>query len=675
MLKGTLHDVQIDPDGNCTLARKMEHRADFPEAAAVWSIGVTSANEIIAGTGNEGVIYKIDGKGNVQVLLDSPEIAVMSLFITPDDLIYAGTAPDGLIYRLTPSGKTTTFARTGEHYVWGICRDSAGNILVATGDKARIITYSPDGKKVDDVPVSANHIRCMDYMNKSLWFGTADPALVYRLKDGDLQLVYECREREVSSLKVTENGEVYFSTVAEPTVNRENQSAGPALSPRSPGNQPSESAGVYRISSNGNMEKWWSTNTAPIFAMTLLDQMPVVSCGSNGFLFTVTAGDRAGLMGSLEKYPALCFATHCSELLIGTGNQASVVVLGKDMAQSGTYESEVFDSGNTSLWGNFQGIIRESSAGSVEFSTRSGNRKEPDETWSDWQPVAKSGDSIHVKSPSARFFQWRAVIHAKSKTTSPVLESVRFAYSTPNSAPRITSVTVHPVTKGSIVTRPGGGRVYRQVFSDGARLDYSIPALHTGMPVGKAQWIKLRGLRTVEWKASDPDKDKLVYSISIARFGSEKWTILETDYPNPIYSFDSTAFPDGRYVIRVECSDLPSNPKGSELLASRISRAFIIDNTPPEICRLTAKRLHGTEVVVEGAVADAASWLKKLEYSLDADTWQTMNSTDGILDSESEQFAIHIDVETNRNEIFLRVTDAQENVISGMTEIRNAKNK
>ena len=64
------------------------------------------------------------------------------------------------------------------------------------------------------------------------------------------------------------------------------------------------------------------------------------------------------------------------------------------------------------------------------------------------------------------------------------------------------------------------------------------------------------------------------------------------------WSWDSTAFPDGEYRIRVTASDLPGNPPADALSTAMVSDPFLIDNTPPRIAGLAAGasggKLHAT---------------------------------------------------------------------------------
>jgi hypothetical protein len=49
------------------------------------------------------------------------------------------------------------------------------------------------------------------------------------------------------------------------------------------------------------------------------------------------------------------------------------------------------------------------------------------------------------------------------------------------------------------------------------------------------------------------------------------------------YSFDASLLPDGGYTVKVVASDAPSHSPGEALTASKESRRFEVDTTPPRI--------------------------------------------------------------------------------------------
>src|SRR5205807_5493097 len=74
-----------------------------------------------------------------------------------------------------------------------------------------------------------------------------------------------------------------------------------------------------------------------------------------------------------------------------------------------------------------------------------------------------------------------------------------------------------------------------------------------------------KGFLGARWMASDPNGDSLVYRIEIRGANEKEWKLLKDKVPEKYYSWDSTAFPDGEYRIRVTASDAPSNPPAEAL--------------------------------------------------------------------------------------------------------------
>ena len=82
-------------------------------------------------------------------------------------------------------------------------------------------------------------------------------------------------------------------------------------------------------------------------------------------------------------------------------------------------------------------------------------------------------------------------------------------------------------------------------------------------------------------------------------------------------TFDADILADGKYYFRVLASDRESNPPPSAREAQLTSAPVLIDNTPPEIA-IGQVRYAGGAAHVEFEAADAASALRRCEYSLDA---------------------------------------------------------
>jgi hypothetical protein len=265
-----------------------------------------------------------------------------------------------------------------------------------------------------------------------------------------------------------------------------------------------------------------------------------------------------------------------------------------------------------------------------------------------------------VASPAARFVQWKATLTGGS----PELDSVDVAYLPRNLEPRIDQIEATPpnyrfpppstpliVFQGSLNLPPigkragaGGGAGMIQ----GLNLD-STPAM---------QFAK--GFIGARWTASDPNGDPLVFTVEIRGTGETEWKLLKDKVTERYLSWDSTAFPDGEYRLRVTASDAPGNPPAEALTARMEGSPFWIDNTPPKISALAVAR-SGAKLQVKWHAADALNNIAKAEYSLDGGEWKVAAPVTRLSDALELDYEIDLDAAPGEHTIAVRVEDEYGN--------------
>src|SRR6185436_12544489 len=119
--------------------------------------------------------------------------------------------------------------------------------------------------------------------------------------------------------------------------------------------------------------------------------------------------------------------------------------------ERGTYTSDVRDAQTIATWGAIRWQAATPQATRVEISTRSGNTRTPDETWSDWTSAYSAQEGSPISSPRARYLQWRAMLTG-GKGDAPLLTSVTAAYLPRNIRPEVLSITINP--PGTVFQRP-----------------------------------------------------------------------------------------------------------------------------------------------------------------------------------------------------------------------------
>src|SRR4029077_1956789 len=207
----------------------------------------------------------------------------------------------------------------------------------------------------------------------------------------------------------------------------------------------------------------------------------------------------------------------------------------------GTYESPVFDAGSVAQWGRlrWQG---ENSAGKNAIHTRSGNRIRPGATWSDWSDPITGSDGAQIKSPNARFLQYRAELTG----TGVTVENVSAAYLPQNNPPAVHSVTVLTTVTAVAATTPKAGS------SASASTPFSVTVTDTGdsTPVsstGTSTQTLSRATQQqlmISWQADDPDGDRLVYEVDFRGEGERAWKLLKKDVHDSSLTIDGDALAD-----------------------------------------------------------------------------------------------------------------------------------
>jgi hypothetical protein len=293
------------------------------------------------------------------------------------------------------------------------------------------------------------------------------------------------------------------------------------------------------------------------------------------------------------------------------------------------WTSKVLDAGIRARFGQ----LSWDSSGALELSTRTGNTKEPDDTWSAWSnPLGAPG---LVTSPVGRYLQVRARF---AKDPNAVLNQVEIAFLTDNLRAVLTSVD----------TRGG----------DGESGDDQPKA--SGGPVTRRAETTLN----LTWKVDNPDKDELRYRLQYRLLGTSDWFDLlkpGEKLSKESYSWETSDLPEGRYRVRVTASDETSNPPDRVTKDVRESGIVLVDNTPPSIEALTATGQH-----LKGIALDGVGPIARIEVSVaGSDEWFPFFPADGIFDEQREELDLDVKnlVRTLPALVSVRVYDKASNFV------------
>jgi hypothetical protein len=314
-----------------------------------------------------------------------------------------------------------------------------------------------------------------------------------------------------------------------------------------------------------------------------------------------------------------------------------------------------------SLWGRLS-FEAKLNGGQVSVETRSGNLDQPHKNWSPWSSPITTAKGGRIASPASRFMQWRATLTADTAGRSPELESVDVAYLPKNVEPRVDEIDFTPpnykfpapasnpllTPSPQTLTLPPLGRKTAPAFA--VDTSGTTPAMQLS-----------KGYVGARWLASDPNGDALIYTVEIRGEKETQWKLLKDKVAEKYLSWDSTAFPDGEYRLRVTASDAPGNPPAEALTTRMESSPFVIDNTPPRITALTAARSSG-KLLVRWHAADELNRLGKAEYSLDGGDWTVVAPVTKLSDSTELDYEVSIDAGPGEHTVAVRVLDEYDNL-------------
>ena len=740
-LKGTAHGVAVRSDGRLELAPKFTLLADA-DASYLWSLRLDPKGALYAAGGSPAKVFRFDAGGKPTTVFDSTDLVAQAIAFDSKGVLYVGTSPDGKVYRVSSTGEKSVFFDPKTKYIWDIAFGSDGVLYIATGDKGQIFTVAPDGKAELFYASDEAHIRVLAFdANHNLLAGTEPNGRVLRITRPDAKsprkekesgstasaaegfVLYETAKREVTALSAAPDGSIYVAAIGEKqrtitpaattvvtspqgTATITSGGVAGAISGQLQQQQqipflafpPLLSSSIYHLSPDGAPDELWTSREDIVYSLGLAgDGRVLAGTGNNGALLAI---DGHGVFAQLAKAGSAQITgiarNSAGKIFLCTANPGKVFSVGPEYEAEGTYESRSFDARLFSQWGRLDWwgppaaaapgqSAKASSEPRLEFFVRSGNTEDPGKEWSRWfGPYSKPGSAI--EAPSARFFQWKAVIH--DGRPGDGITWVNLAYLPRNVAPVIDAI----VLQDSGV-RAQGATILSTGQSPSVALKMpptpNTPNVFIAQTTTPAkfeqppQGFREKGYQSVLWSAHDDNDDDLHYSVYYRGENEHEWKLLKDKLEQKFYSWDTTTLPDGAYYLRIIATDAPSNPPALALNSERESERFEVDNTPPVIESLSAdfwNRCTGvcgdSMVIVKFTARDASSSIDRAQYSVDGGDWILVAPTSGVSDAPEEHYQFTLSfawtappVSNKEHTIAVRAYDRFDNVGSAKTTV------
>jgi len=411
MEQGDLEQVMVSSLGEVRLGRKAS-RVALADVALVWSMVEARGGTTYLGTGNNGKVLRLSGtKVSEVATLDA--LVVTALAIGDGGALYAGTLPKGKVYRMRPKAsgpaKAEVFATLEKaDHIWDLAWDAGRRVLfAATGPEGLVYAVDGSGRASVYFDSTEDHVLTLhlERPGGDLLAGTSPGARLLRITGpGRATALHDFDATEVKGIATS--GEAIYAAVnkfpAPPTPPKGATKAKRKTSRRA---RPKPGKGkIYRRGSDGSVEVLAAFTKGHLTDLEAPgDGLVYAAAGAEGRVIAVDDDRVSYTVLDVDERQVLALSLGGSSPTIATGDAGAVYRVGKAAAASAEYRTAPLDAEFVSEWG----ALEWRGTGKLVVQTRSGNTKEPDQTWSDWSgSLGRSWSK--VVSPAARYLQIRA---------------------------------------------------------------------------------------------------------------------------------------------------------------------------------------------------------------------------------------------------------------------------
>jgi hypothetical protein len=641
---GDLEGVAVDERGQVRAGLNLG-ALPINDATTIWSALRRRDGSLLLGTGNEGKLIEVRGQ-TAKVLADTGSLVVTSLAEAWGGVVVLGTLPDGKLMKLERD-KATAFGKlAGAEHIWQVAFDPKTNsVFAATGPEGKLFRVGADGQSQVYFDAEEQHLMSVAVApDGTVYAGASDKAKLYRIQGaGRASVLYDFGRTEVRALAFGKKGELYaIANEIKPGSNTPTKRKG------RPGGieasaQPTPTAGktkgkgtLYRFDPDGTPHQLIDETEEHFVSLEVGDDgQPYVGTGAEGRIYTVDASLNASLVADTDERQVGALILRGKDHYVLSSDPAVLHAVRGVGGADAVWTSKVLDAGLRARFGT----LRWESSGTLEISTRTGNTKDPDDTWSAWsQPLAAAGV---VSSPPGRFVQVRA---RWSRDPKAVLREVSLPFVTDNLRAVITEVEA---SSGAKKSKKSGSSDEGGVKESGGPID-----------------SKPETTVSLSWKVDNPDKDPLRYRLQYRMVGTTTWYDMlkpQEKLTKDSYTWETSAMPEGEYRVRVVATDELSNPPARVTRDEMESGVVLVDNTPPSIQELRAAGRR-----VQAVVVDGVGPIERMEISVaGSDEWYPFFPKDGIFDEQREELDADVSPISSQGAVLLavRVYDRANNYV------------
>lgn len=604
---GDVKGVAIDSAGHVRAGFNLG-ATPVAQGPSVWAALPLRDGSLLLGTGNEGKLLRWSG-GAVSEVAETKALVVTSLVEAWGGSVVLGTLPDGKVMKYDHGKLTDLATLKGTEHVWQVAFDPKAKVLyAATGPEGKLYRISETGEAQIYFDAVEQHLMSVAVApDGTVYAGASDKAKLYKITaPGKASVLYDFERTEVRAIAVNKRGDVFaianeIKAPGQPP-SRSNRGDGTPAAPATSSPKTKGKGTLYKFSSDGVPDQLLDDAEEHYTSLALADDgRPYVGTGVEGRVYTVDNQHNSALVADVDERQVSALVLLGKDQFVVSSDPAVVHPVKGVGGPDAVWTSKVLDAGLRARFGK----LTWEATGPIQLSTRTGNTKEPDVTWSAWSAGVASPSLI--ESPPARYLQVRARF---ATDPTAVLSEIGISFLTDNLRAVITSVEAKDTeTTENDALRASGGPVTRKPETNIA----------------------------LTWKVDNPDKDDMRYRLQYRQVGSNLWFDVlkpQEKLTKENYAWDTADLPEGRYRLRVVATDELSNPPDRVTRDEMESGVVLVDNTPPvvEALKLTGKHVQGVAIDGVGPIA-------RIEISVaGSDEWRPFYPTDGIFDEQREEF-------------------------------------
>lgn len=572
-----------------------------PAATYVWAMAEDAAGRLLVATGLPGRLYRVDAKGQGELLYEGAEPHIRSLLVLPGGDLLFGSAGQGLVLRRSEKGgepRVETLYDAAEPEIGALTQAPDGRIFAAL--------IASEASQVDLAAAGENQAgEGGEKGGEGTVVGTraakatGPRSVVIELRGREGRKLFELQDETVHSLLFA-RGFLWAGTGQE-------------------GN-------LYRFKDDVLVRE------------AHLDNKQVVALLPQGDGLALATTDAAALyrLGAGRRL---------------AGDYTSKTLDARESASFGLLRAE----GRKSAGASFSFEARSGATDTPDPTWTAWQKLPP-------SPGDSDGFSLAGVSP-ARYLQVRARLERQASAEAPRLDALEISYRQENRAPRIDKLEVLP--PGEILVPAGFNPTTTTFEPWSPNKEGIFTSIKTEEEKGEGRLKSLykKGYRTLRWTASDANGDPLRYTLELQPEGApeNQWLKVADRLDDDHFSFDSTVLPDGRYRFRLRVVDGEGRAAGAGLEAVRLSEPVEIDHSPPRVLARRPGVEKGGRRQVEIDLEDASP-LREVVYSVDGGDWRRLEAVDGLLDGRRETVAPELPADARF--VVVRVTDAAFNVLT-----------